>query len=66
MTDLSLASLEAMVKELVRKDVPIALKPTMLILPGPVCQYLNERGITREDVLDMVREAHRPLEEGEK
>jgi hypothetical protein len=55
-----------MVKELVRKDVPIALKPTMLILPGPVCQYLNERGITREDVLDMVREAHKPLGEGEK
>jgi predicted TIM-barrel enzyme len=58
MTDLSLASLEAMVKDMLLKDAPITLKPTKLIIPGPVRQWLDERGYTHEDVLDMVKEAH--------
>lgn len=66
MTDLSLASLEAMVKELVRKDEPITLRPTQLIIPGPVRQWLDEHDYTHEDVLAVVKEAYAPLEAAKK
>lgn len=51
-------ALEAMCASIKDAKQLLTLRPTQLVIPGPVCQWMAARGITRQDVLDMVQKTY--------